>query len=435
MYLGPKIGLDADLVIKDFKTVDLLNKSLSMSAPTCKYPNCPKPVWIESNGRVHDFCGLTHANAARNLNVSNSTMSNQNSNTTPTGKTCKYQGCVFPVAVENGRVHDFCSKKHAMAAMNNQNSNTTPTGKTCKYQGCVFPVAVENGRVHDFCSKKHAVAAMNNQNSNTTPTGKICPIPNCGLAVAVENGRVHDFCSKKHALMAVNNPALKTATVTSGGLLTPLTNSNPKYGDLAYQFTSKWTHSSAPTIVSICKINCATWIVDKYQKYQNLIIQKRPDLTHKGHGSGGAGNEQRRFHGTSKMKCSLGLNGNINTCNDTDCGICGIINTGFKLSKAQSNVAFGRFGAGIYMTSTSSKSHGYNAGTSQGLGYGYRAMFVCRVIVGKGKKLLQDEPTLTSAPDNCDSVLGEVGGSLNYDEVVVYNEDAVLPGYLIIYRA
>ena len=30
-------------------------------------------------------------------------------------------------------------------------------------------------------------------------------------------------------------------------------------------------------------------------------------------------------------------------------------------------------------------------------------------------------------------VLGEVGGSLNHDELVVYNNDAIRPSYLVMY--
>ena len=30
--------------------------------------------------------------------------------------------------------------------------------KTCKLDGCSKPVYVENGRVHDFCGRKHAAA-------------------------------------------------------------------------------------------------------------------------------------------------------------------------------------------------------------------------------------------------------------------------------------
>lgn len=35
---------------------------------TCKLAGCNKPVYVESSGRVHDFCGRTHA-AAFNSNA------------------------------------------------------------------------------------------------------------------------------------------------------------------------------------------------------------------------------------------------------------------------------------------------------------------------------------------------------------------------------
>jgi len=61
-------------------------------------------------------------------------------------------------------------------------------------------------------------------------------------------------------------------------------------------------------------------------------------------------------------------------------------------------------------------------------------MFLCYVVVGKGIILTQDNQSLVDPPDGYDSVLGDPGGSLNYDEVVVYDQDAVLPGYAIFYN-
>jgi hypothetical protein len=58
-------------------------------------------------------------------------------------------------------------------------------------------------------------------------------------------------------------------------------------------------------------------------------------------------------------------------------------------------------------------------------------MFLCDVMVSNGMKLLIDQPGLTRDPTGYDSILGEVGMNLN-DEVMVYNEAAVLPKNLII---
>ena len=81
-------------------------------------------------------------------------------------------------------------------------------------------------------------------------------------------------------------------------------------------------------------------------------------------------------------------------------------------------------------------------------------MLLNKVVVGNGKKLTQDAPSLTKPPGGHDSVsvfvlvflvgaliinqvLAEVvpGGSLNYDELVVYKNEAVRPSYLVMYKS
>lgn len=39
---------------------------------SCKYPGCNKPCFRELNGRVHDYCGRTHANQAMTIHVQGS---------------------------------------------------------------------------------------------------------------------------------------------------------------------------------------------------------------------------------------------------------------------------------------------------------------------------------------------------------------------------
>ena len=80
----------------------------------------------------------------------------------------------------------------------------------------------------------------------------------------------------------------------------------------------------------------------------------------------------------------------------------------------------------------------------------WKAMLLNKVVVGCGYKLAADNITLTRPPAGCDSVsiisrewvfelltrgqvIGEVGGSLNFDELVVYNNNAILPSYLVMY--
>lgn len=48
-------------------------------------------------------------------------------------------------------------------------------------------------------------------------------------------------------------------------------------------------------------------------------------------------------------------------------------------------------------------------------------------------KTKDNNPTLVRPPEQFDSVVGEVGPNLNYDEIVLYNKRAILPLYVVIY--
>jgi hypothetical protein len=73
-----------------------------------------------------------------------------------------------------------------------------------------------------------------------------------------------------------------------------------------------------------------------------------------------------------------------------------------------------------------------------------------KVVVGRGYKAENDQPTLTKPPAGYDSVsviawrtfcglltrgqvLGERGVRLKHDELVVYDDDAIRPSYLVMY--
>jgi hypothetical protein len=63
-------------------------------------------------------------------------------------------------------------------------------------------------------------------------------------------------------------------------------------------------------------------------------------------------------------------------------------------------------------------------------------MFVAGVVLGRGRKMTRDDCTLRQPPAGFDSVLGEphAGGALNFDECVVYVDDAAITKYLILYQ-
>ena len=62
-----------------------------------------------------------------------------------------------------------------------------------------------------------------------------------------------------------------------------------------------------------------------------------------------------------------------------------------------------------------------------------RSMLLCKVLTGREWETDVDHPDLKGPPDGFDSVHGRVGRRLNFAEVVVYNEAAVLPYAVVKY--
>ena len=62
-----------------------------------------------------------------------------------------------------------------------------------------------------------------------------------------------------------------------------------------------------------------------------------------------------------------------------------------------------------------------------------KALLVCHVVVGKPHPTTNNMEALVSPPDGCDSVWGKAGGSLNFEEFVVYDNHAALPQYIMFY--
>ena len=135
------------------------------------------------------------------------------------------------------------------------------------------------------------------------------------------------------------------------------------------------------------------------------------------------------FHGTT-LNCDILTT--TECCDDQDCGICGISKNGFDPALIGKNIPrFQRFGKGIYLAPNSSKCHDYTQGNPS---YGFRAQLLCLVACGAKYELLHNNTKLVSAPDNFHTVHGKAGGSLNYDEIVAYQAEAVLPQYIVVYE-
>jgi hypothetical protein len=138
------------------------------------------------------------------------------------------------------------------------------------------------------------------------------------------------------------------------------------------------------------------------------------------------GNETHVFHGCAEAAMDLANPSSI-------------IRTGFLKKYWKTSAGeWQRFGPGFYFGQQASKSHEYPLPEMQRLGPGEhtRKMLLCKVARGKVFKTAENMATLKgAAPAGFDSVHGDAqkGGALNFDELVVYRQEAVLPFAVVEY--
>lgn len=196
------------------------------------------------------------------------------------------------------------------------------------------------------------------------------------------------------------------------------------YKDVSKHFIKEWVKTTEefpdpPRPTAIYAIQNQA-LVEAFHTYGDQLRKDK---------SSTSANSDLFFHGTS-ITCDLEKSNKY--CSDTNCGVCGISQNGFDASKIGTNISrFKRFGHGIYLAPNSSKCHDYTQGVVE---YGTRAQLLCLVACGAQYELLHDDTKLQQPPSQYHSVYGKSGGSLNYDEIVVYDVRAVLPQYIVVYE-
>ena len=133
----------------------------------------------------------------------------------------------------------------------------------------------------------------------------------------------------------------------------------------------------------------------------------------------------QHYHGTS-LKCTIYQS--FTVCSDEACGICGVCQKGMLPNFKATNITFQRFGNGFYLAPNSSKCHDYTRGYDK-----YRAMILFDVAEGNKYVVKNDQTKLKAAPQGYDSVYGQSGSALNYDEIVLYKSEALLPTHILVY--
>lgn len=198
-----------------------------------------------------------------------------------------------------------------------------------------------------------------------------------------------------------------------------------EYEKVARHFENGWKHEhkKVPNIKRIFAVCLPDHLNETYEEYNDRLERQN--------GWRGA-NEQLVFHGTERI-CSLGeKDEHVTLCQRTTCRLCCILQTSFLVSKAGSaGRSFKRFGPGIYTSSVSSKADDYAIPPWLS---DDKAMIVAKVSLGKISIHYKTTQHLTGPPLGYDSVLGDAGVDLNYDEQVLYKNEAVRPAYVVIYQ-
>ncbi|KAI0925692.1 hypothetical protein AcV5_008363 [Taiwanofungus camphoratus] len=209
--------------------------------------------------------------------------------------------------------------------------------------------------------------------------------------------------------------------VTSSRLarLIPLTSTDPHYAEIERIFLKGWKHAkkAQPPVQSIFKIVSPSSNLRPYLKYKESITSPE--------------GEHFLFHGTNRA-CLLGeTSQNVVLCNLPECYLCAILRESFDVERCGYKHKFSRFGSGI--SACSSKADDYVQNGSKDAVW--RVLLLNRVVIGRAKRLRRNVVNLTRPPSGYDSVIGEPGVDLNYEETVVYRNDAIRPTHLVVYGA
>ena len=268
-----------------------------------------------------------------------------------------------------------------------------------------------------------------------------CGLPGCAqLAVPGYFG----FCGTEHRsraasrnLLAPGHPGVERVYVDrESGEWTAhlLTKRHPQRAAVVKRFQSAWRkpidETGRPRVQRIFYIRAPPRV---YQQFRDR--------------SASVGNVVERFHGTGLNDgCNFGVDLQCEPCESAQCGVCNICRTGFALDRAGATGGQRmslRYGRGLYFSDTSGKSNDYNQASERQrhiAGHGsqpWRCMFLCQVVAGRTHRTTHghiEQPQIEQLlAQGLDSVTGEVGPNLNYDEIVVYDEAAAVPNYLIVY--
>ncbi|CAA3012675.1 nucleic acid binding [Olea europaea subsp. europaea] len=193
-------------------------------------------------------------------------------------------------------------------------------------------------------------------------------------------------------------------------------------------FKSSWLKKDNPIckIERILKVHNTRRTIQRFEDYRDAVKIRANNNAKKNARCAADGNELLRFYCVT-LNCSLGARGSSSLCGFLPgCGVCTIIRHGFQSSKA----------SGIRTTASSGRAH-----DCLDCKDGRRAMLVCRVIAGRVKHatdvvMIEEEDGVDlSNGSSYDSVASCGNIYSNLEELYVFNPRAILPCFVVIYKA
>jgi len=324
-----------------------------------------------------------------------------------------------------GKLHPFCGKGCASKA---------PKVATAVCDHC--QQRPRSGS-HPYCGKTCAVAAKQKKSETCSLTG--CT----GRATRYPIGSYWNYCSAGHEELALRGciycravpyigdyfplcASCDSYLVGHGPFLLPVPQDHTTYWAVVDQFNAAWAHpTKPPQIRMVYRIVPAPSVWDNYWAYRD-ILEAKGQFSAQGKYPG---NEHLLWHGTTRA-CRIGESGQNVFCTSSKCSLCSIARGSFNMAHASAG-AWQRYGPGIYTSTKSSKSNDY---AKNKIKSPWKAMLLNNVLAGFEYTTQFSEPHLKGPPSGFDSVYGQPGKDLNYDELVVYTDHAIRPAYLLMYE-
>lgn len=187
-------------------------------------------------------------------------------------------------------------------------------------------------------------------------------------------------------------------------------------------FKSSWLKAENPIceIERILKVHNTPRTIQRFEDYRDSVklrAKRSPRCA-------ADGNELLRFHAAA-IACPLGARGSSSLCGSAPaCGVCAIIRHGFRSCKASG-------GGGVCTTASSGRADDCLGGGSGPR----RAVLVCRVIAGRVKPRVAEDAAADVEGGAYDSLAGCGGAYSNMEELYVFSSRAILPCFVVIYKA